>query len=83
MSKLVWKLNDLLRSSAITPAQLEREIIRLGYEFGAKTIYRFTGEGPINFNRGSLEAIISALRSLTKRDIKIQDLLEYQENEEA
>ncbi len=73
----------MLQTSGITPAQLEREIIRLGYEFGAKTIYRFTGEGPINLNRGSLEAIISALRSLTNQEINIQDLVEYQGNEEA
>lgn len=51
----------MLKTFGITPAQLEREIIRLGYEFGAKTIYRFTGKGPINLNRGSLEANISAL----------------------
>lgn len=79
MGKLIWKLDDVLQTSGIKPAQLEREIIRLGYEFGAKTIYRFTGEGPINLNRGSLEAILSGLRSLTGREIDIQDLLEYRE----
>ncbi len=79
MSRLTWKLDDALQASGITPAQLEREIIRLGYEFGAKTIYRFTGEGPTNFNRGSVEAIISALRSLTSREVNVQDLLEYRE----
>jgi molybdenum cofactor biosynthesis enzyme MoaA len=79
MSKLIWKLDNMLQTSGITPAQLEREIIRLGYEFGAKTIYRFTGGGPTNLNRGSLEAIISALRSLTRQDVNVQDLLEYRE----
>lgn len=79
MNRLVWKFDDVLRTSGISPAQLEREIIRLGYEFGAKTIYRFTGEGPVNLNRGSLEAIIAALRSLTKREVNVQDLLEFQE----
>lgn len=79
MSKLIWKLDGVLQTSGVTPAQLEREIIRLGYEFGAKTIYRFTGEGPINLNRGSLEAILSALRSLTKEQVNVQDLLEYRE----
>lgn len=78
MGKLVWKLDMALETSGVTPAQLEREIIRLGYEFGAKTIYRFTGEGPTNLNRGSLEAIISALRSLTRQEVNVQDLLEYQ-----
>ena len=79
MNRLVWKLDDVLRTSGISPAQLEREIIRLGYEFGAKTIYRFTGDGPTNLNRGSLEAIIAALRSLTKREVNVQDLLEFRE----
>lgn len=79
MGKLIWKLDGVLQTSEITPAQLEREIIRLGYEFGAKTIYRFTGEGPTNLNRGSLEAIISALRSLTKQEVNVQNLLEYKE----
>ncbi len=79
MGKLIWKLDGVLQTSEITPAQLEREIIRLGYEFGAKTIYRFTGEGPTNLNRGSLEAIISALRSLTRQEVNVQNLLEYKE----
>lgn len=80
MSKLIWKLDNMLQTSGVTPAQLEREIIRLGYEFGAKTIYRFTGEGPINLNKRSLEAIISALRSLTRQEVNVQDLLEYRED---
>lgn len=79
MSKLIWKLDNILQTSGVTPAQLEREIIRLGYEFGAKTIYRFTGEGPTNLNKGSLEAIISALRSLTRQEVNVQDLLEFRE----
>lgn len=78
MSKLTWKLDAVLQEHSITPAQLEREIVRLGYEFGAKTIYRFTGPGPMNLNRNSLEAIISALRSLTRQEVNVQDLLEYQ-----
>ncbi len=79
MSKLTWKLDAALQNHGITPAQLEREIVRLGYEFGAKTIYRFTGTGPMNLNRNSFEAIISALRSLTRQEVNVQDLLEYQE----
>lgn len=78
MGKLVWKLEKVVEEYDITPARLEREIVRLGYTFGAKSIYRFMGEGPININRGSLEAIISGLRSITGKNIGVADLLEYQ-----
>ncbi len=77
MDKVIWKLDKLLEEYDITPARLEREIIRAGYDFGFKSIYRFTGQGPTNVNRGSLEAIIAGLRSVTGKDIGVSDLLEY------
>jgi hypothetical protein len=77
MTKIIWKLDQLLEEYDITPARLEREIVRLGYDFGTKSIYRFKGQGPININRGSLEAIIAGLRSITGKDLNVQDLLEY------
>ena len=77
MTKVAWKFDALLEAHNVTPAQLQREIIRQGYDFGAKSIYRFTGDGPANVNRGSLEAIIAGLRGVTKTDINVQDLLEY------
>jgi hypothetical protein len=77
MDKIIWKLDQLLEEYDITPARLEREIVRQGYDFGTKSIYRFKGQGPINVNRGSLEAIIAGLRSITKQDIGVSDLLEF------
>jgi hypothetical protein len=77
MAEIIWKLDELLKEHDITPARLEREIVRLGYDFGTKSIYRFKGDGPTNVNRGSLEAIIAGLRSITGKDLNVQDLLEY------
>ncbi len=51
--------------------------MRLGYEFGAKTIYRFTGAGPTNINKGSLEAILAALTNLAKSPVTVSDLIEF------
>jgi hypothetical protein len=80
MSKVVWKLRGYMEERGISPAELEREIIRIGYNWGTKTIYRFVrDDGPINANRDSLAALIAALRSLTGRKVNIQDLLEYEE----
>ncbi len=77
MAEIIWKLDELLEEHDITPARLEREIVRAGYDFGHKSIYRFKGDGPGNVNRGSLEAIIAGLRSITGKDLNVQDLLEY------
>ncbi len=75
---IIWKFDQCLQEYDLTPAQVERKIIRLGYEFGAKTIYRFTGAGPTNINKGSLEAILTALTSLTKIPVTINDLIEFE-----
>ena len=50
----------------------------MGFKFGSGTIYRFTkGDGPTNMHKGSLAAIIAALRSLTGQDVTVCDLLDY------
>lgn len=78
MAELKWKLKEFMDEQGIAPLEIEREAIRLGYDIGKNVIYRLaTVEGPQRFDRGSLVAIISALRSLTSRPIKIADLLEY------
>jgi hypothetical protein len=80
MGKVIWKLRRYIEERGISPAELEREIIRLGYNWGAKTIYRFVrDDGPVNANRDTLAALIEALRSLTGRKVNIQDLLEYEQ----
>lgn len=80
VARLIWKFDEYLKNQQLTPADVEREIIRLGYTFGSRTIYRFKGQGPDNLNRGSLEAILTALRSLTGKPVQITDLLEYQDD---
>jgi hypothetical protein len=76
--KVQWKFNDYLEKHGLTAAQVEREIIKQGYRWGAKTIYRFTGEGPKNLNRDSLEAILTGLERLTGQPVSISDLLEVE-----
>ena len=79
MPKTRWKLDQYLLEHSLNAADVEREIVRLGFKWGERTIYRFTGEGPANINRGSLTALIAALRSLTKRKVRVNDLLEFEE----
>ena len=80
MARVDWKFDDLLARHGLTPADVEREIIRRGYKWGTKTVYRFSGEGPSLISRDStLPAIIDALRSLTGKQVSVCDLLEYVE----
>ncbi|MBS3932989.1 MAG: hypothetical protein KGZ35_01400 [Truepera sp.] len=76
--KVQWKFDDYLKKHGLTAARVEREIIKQGYQWGAKTIYRFTGEGPKNLNRDSLEAILTGLERLTGHPVHISDLLEVE-----
>lgn len=76
--KVQWKFDDYLKKHGLTAARVEREIIKQGYQWGAKTIYRFTGEGPRNLNRDSLEAILTGLERLTGYPVHISDLLEVE-----
>lgn len=82
MARLEWKLRPLLEAHNLRPRDVETEAIRLGYTFGKNTIYRvLSGEGPTNFNRDTLTAIIGALRKLTGKPVSVGDLLEYQDGE--
>lgn len=79
MVEVRWKLDEVLSRHGLTPADVEREVIRLGYKWGAKTIYRFTGPGPKLVSRESLAVLLRALRSLTGKRLAVADLLEYVE----
>lgn len=76
----MWKLQAYLDERGIKPRTVENEAITLGYSFGRNMIYRLLrDDGPVNVNRDTLAALIAALRSLTGRKVKVQDLLEYEE----
>ena len=76
-----WKFPEVLQHHNLRPRDVETEAIKLGYTFGRNTIYRLLKEdGPVNVNRDSLAAVIASLRSLTKQPIKVQDILEYEED---
>ena len=78
MAKVIWKFDEVLSRHGLSPAEVEREIIRLGHSWGTKTIYRFTGGGPKLVSRETLAVLIEALRSLSKKTVTVSDLLEYQ-----
>lgn len=81
MADIIWKLKPFLEAHTLRPRDVETEVIRQGFPFGRNTIYRLTqGEGPTNFNKHTLVALISALRSLTGREVRIGDLLEFRED---
>jgi hypothetical protein len=80
MGHVDWKLRDYLKEKNIKPRELENEVLRLGHTFGRNSIYRLIkDDGPTNLNRDTLAVLIDALRSLTKRKVKVSDLVEYQE----
>lgn len=80
VTNLVWKLRPYLRAHGLRARDVENEAIRLGHQLGRNTIYRvLQGDGPTNFNRDTLVAIIAALRSLTGKKVMVGDLLEYVE----
>jgi hypothetical protein len=80
MGTVKWKLQEVLQHHNIRPRDVETEAIRLGYNFGKNTIYRLLkDDGPINVNRETLSVLIAALRSLTKQQVEVEDILEYQE----
>jgi DNA-binding Xre family transcriptional regulator len=71
---LRWKLKNLLEQLEVNPHQLARQM-----EIAPPSIYRLLrDDGPENFNRGTLHNILSALESLTGKELVIGDLIEYE-----
>ena len=80
MGKIEFKLKEFLAEKDIKPRDVENEAIRLGFTFGQNTIYRLLkGDGPENLSRTTLAILIETLRSLTKRKVKLTDLVDYQD----
>lgn len=81
MPNTQWKLKEYLQEHNIKAWAIVEEAEKLGYNLGGSNIYRLTtDDGPANVNRKTLTALIAALRSLTKRKVKVSDLLEYNED---
>lgn len=79
MGKITFKLRNYLEERNIKPFDVENEARRLGYKFGQNSIYRLLkDDGPENFNRTTLTTLIETLRSLTKRKVKLTDLIDYE-----
>lgn len=77
---MIWKLSNLLDELEVTGLQVEREAIKLGFEFGKNTIYRLLkDDGPKLVDRRSLAAVIAALRSLSGKEIEVEHIIEYAE----
>jgi DNA-binding Xre family transcriptional regulator len=71
---LKWKLRSLLEHLTINPHQLARQM-----GIAPPSVYRLLrDEGPENFNRGTLENILTALEALTGKTLEIADLIEYE-----
>lgn len=80
MGKIRWKLESYLNERGIKPLEVEKEAIRLGHTFGRNSIYRLLrDDGPDNLSRKTLAVLIETLRSLTKRKVKLADLVDYEE----
>ena len=72
--RLVWKLPEYLDRHDLTRYQLMQE---LGNAKG-RVAYRWA-ELPQRLDTEALEGVMAALEKLTKRQVSISDLLEYQE----
>ena len=83
MGLIRWKLEKYLEEHGIKALAVEQEAQRLGHTFGKNSIYRLLrDDGPENINRRTLVVLIETLRSLTRRKVKVSDLLEYEEQGE-
>lgn len=81
MGTIRWKLRDYLDERGVKPLEVEKEAIRLGHTFGRNSIYRLLrDDGPDNLSRKTLAVLVEALRSLTKRKVRLSDLVDYVED---
>jgi DNA-binding Xre family transcriptional regulator len=69
-----WKLKEYLAAHNITPYRLMKES---GLAQG--TVYRIVNGEARGVDTATLDAALTALRSLTGKPVGVQDLLEYEE----
>lgn len=79
MTKVKWKLGMFLKENNITAYQLGKE---LGGLTKLPNLYRIINGDPTRVDLNGLGEIIKALRRLTKEQVDVCDLLEYQEGEQ-
>ena len=71
-----WKLKEYLETHNITPYRLSKETEG---EVSMNAIYNAASEDLSSIKFETLDAVIRALRRITRRKVKVQDLLEYEE----
>ena len=76
LAMIHWKLKEYLETHEITPYRLAKEVEG---EVSMNAVYNAVGEELTSVKFETLDAIIRALRKLTRRKVKVQDLLEFQE----
>ena len=76
-----WKLKDYLQEHNIKPREVENHARETGKPFGRNNIYRLLrDDGPDNLNRTTLAVLIDTLRALTRRKVKLSDIVDYVED---
>lgn len=75
---VVWKLHSFINERKLTPRQVEEAA-----GIGRNTIYRvLRDDGALLVDRRTLTAIIDGLRKITGEEVKVEDLLAYDEGAE-
>lgn len=75
--RLAWNLGGLLAAHGLRVADLVREARRLGYRMDYAHIRRLARRSPSRIGLSTLEGVLAALRSLTGKDIGVDDLLVF------
>ena len=71
-----WKLKAFLEAHDITPYRLAKEVEG---EVSLNAVYNAVADDLTSIKFETLDAILRALRRLTRRKVKVQDLIEYSE----
>ena len=69
-----WRVHEILESHDISPYRLMKES---GLAQG--TVYRLVKGDTSTVNAETLDRVMTTLRRLTRQDLQISDLLEYEE----
>ena len=71
-----WKLKEFLETQEITPYRLAKEVEG---EVSLNAVYNAMNEDLTSIKFDTLDAILRALRRLTRRKVKVQDLIDFVE----